>query len=188
MIKMKKSILFALGVIMSMSCFAYDFEIDGYRYTVITSSTAEFAGVNPDYEGEVVIPEHVLYSGKQLSVDAIGEYAFQSYKSSFLRIPQHITLIKNSAFYDAQIDSLHFDNSDNPISLQNTINRGPSMSYSQLGSVYIGRQIIRTDYNSNADGPFYCSGVKKVYIGNTCSLVQELFQNCSYLYEEYIKD
>jgi len=160
---------------------AYDFEVDGYRYTVITSSTAEFSGVNPNFEGEVVIPEFVLYSGKQLSVNVIGEGAFESYKSSFLRIPSHIEKIENAAFYKAQIDSLHFEYSEKPIKLANTINRGPSMSYSMLGSVYIGRQINRTDYNSNADGPFYMSNVKKVYIGKTCGLAQELFQNCSQL-------
>ncbi len=185
---MKKAILLFAMLLIMVGANAYDFEIDGYRYTVITSSTAEFAGVNPNYEGEVVIPEYVTYSGKQLSVNTIGEGAFQSYKSSFLRIPQHITLIKNSAFYNAQIDSLHFENSDNYISLQNTINRGPSMSYSKLGSVYIGRQINRTDYNSNADGPFYNSYVKNVYIGKTCSFVQELFQNCTYLEKVIVKE
>ena len=160
---------------------AYDFEVDGYRYTVITSSTAEFSGVNPNFEGEVIIPEFVFYSGKQLSVNIIGERAFESYKSSFLRIPSHINRIENTAFYSAQIDSLHFENSENPIYLENTINRTPSMGRSNFGSVYIGRQINRTDYNSNADGPFYMSSVKKVYIGKTCGLGQELFQNCSQL-------
>ncbi len=185
---LQKSFTIAISIFFAAVCYAYDFEIDGYRYTVITSSTAEFAGVNPDYEGEVVIPEYVSYSGKQLSVNTIGERAFENFNSSFLRIPQHISLIKNSAFYNAQIDSLHFDNSDNSISLQNTINRGPSMSYSKLGSVYIGRQINRTDYNSNANGPFYNSSVKKVYIGKTCSFVQELFQNCSSLEKVIMKD
>ena len=168
--------------------YAYDFEIDGYRYTVITSSTAEFAGVSPDYEGEVIIPEYVIYSGRQLSVNTIGEMAFQSYKSSFLRIPKHITLIKNSAFYYAQIDSLHFENCDNYISLQNTINRGPSMYHSQLGAVYIGREINRTDYNSNAKGPFWCSTVKKIYIEKTCGLGPELFLDCNHLEKVIVKN
>ena len=179
--EMKKQLLLFVLMMLPLVASAYDFEVDGYRYTVITSSTAEFSGVNPNFEGEVVIPEFVLYSGKQLSVNVIGERAFESYKSSFLRIPSHIEKIENAAFYKAQIDSLHFEYSEKPINLANTINRGPSMSYSMLGSVYIGRQINRTDYNSNADGPFYMSYVKKVYIGKTCDLVQELFQNCSQL-------
>ena len=181
-------LLFALLCLQAMqNVYAYDFEVDGYRYTVITSSTAEFAGVNPNYEGEVIIPEYVSYSGKQLSVNTIGEYAFQSYKAPFLRIPEHITKIKNSAFYEALIDSLHFENSDNSIDLYNTINRGPAMSYSKIGSVYIGREINRTDYNSNANGPFYCSSVKKVYFGKTCDLASELFQNCGKLEKVIVK-
>ena len=184
----QKLLLLSTALLTSMVLWAYDFEIDGYRYTVITSSTAEFAGVNPNYEGEVIIPESVLYLGKQLSVNTIGEYAFQSYKSSFLRIPKHITIIKNAAFYNAQIDSLHFEDSDNPISLYNTINRTPSLCGSKLGSVYIGRQLNRCDYNSNADGPFVSSYVNKVFIGKTCSLGQELFQNCSNLEKVIVKD
>lgn len=185
---MKRLLLAICCILTSALSYAYDFEVDGYRYTVITSSTAEFSGVAPNYEGEVIIPEFVSYSGKQLSVSTIGEYAFKSYKASFLRIPRHITNIENAAFYDAQIDSLHFEDCENSISLQNTINRGPSMSYSILGSVYIGREINRTDYNSNANGPFYCSSVKKVYIGKTCSLCQELFQSCSSLEQVILKE
>lgn len=187
----QKKILFTLAFLClqtTQSLFAYDLEVDGLRYTIITSSTAEFAGVNPDYEGEVIIPEYVSYSGKQLSVNTIGEYAFQFYNAPFLRIPEHITKIKNAAFYEAQIDSLHFENSDNSIDLSNTINRGPSLSYSNLGSVYIGRKINRTDYNSNAKGPFYCSSVKKVYLGKTCELASKLFQSCGKLEKVIVKE
>ena len=167
---------------------AFDFEVDGMRYTVITSSSAELTGIAPNLEGEVVIPEFVTFNGKQLSVNTIGQRAFFSYKSSFLRIPKHITRIKDYAFSCAKIDSLHFDESEVAIRLENTINRQPSMSGSELGSVYIGRQLNRTDYNSNADGPFYGSSVRKIYIGQTVSLGEELFQNCRKLEEVVVKE
>lgn len=184
-----KKLFFILYCMFSVTLsFAYDFEVDGYRFTVLTSTTAEFAGVSPNHKGEVYIPEFVTFSGKQLTVSTIVEYAFEEYKAAFLRIPQHINYIKNAAFYKAQIDSLHFDNSEKSISLQNTINRSPAMASSQLGSVYIGRQINRTDYNSNADGPFIWSSVKRVYIGQTCSFCQELFSGCNNLEQVVVKE
>lgn len=109
-------------------------------------------------------------------------------KLLFLEFLNTLPTIKRGAFSRAQIDSLHFDNSEKSISLQNTINEGPAMYLSQLGSVYIGRQINRTDYNSNADGPFRNSSVKKVYIGKTCSFCEELFSACTSLEQVIVEE
>lgn len=52
-----------------------------------------------EYQGDVVIPEHVIYEGEKYSVTSIGERAFYDCKVlSSVIIPKSVTFIGNSAF------------------------------------------------------------------------------------------
>ncbi len=69
-----------------LATFAYDFEADGLYYRVISTSDFTCAVVNGEignvftgenlYEGNIVIPSHVEYLNKTLTVTSIDGYAF----------------------------------------------------------------------------------------------------------------
>ena len=58
--------------------YAYDFEVDGMYYHIISSSekTVEVTSGDNKYSGNVVIPEQVTYNNDTYSVTSIGNSAF----------------------------------------------------------------------------------------------------------------
>ncbi len=106
----------------SISASAYDFEVDGIYYNIIslddlTCEVTYNAGNKstnklkfytnyhlnysyPSYTGNVTIPPTVNYKGRVLSVTGIGEYAFLNCTGlSSLSLPSSITQIKEVLFY-----------------------------------------------------------------------------------------
>lgn len=108
----------------STSASAYDFEVDGIGYdiTSFTDLTATASSVSENIAGEIVIPASVEFSGKTLSVTAIGDgfvknnqaitsllisdgvreigsFAFNGCLNlSDVSIPESVVVIKNNAF------------------------------------------------------------------------------------------
>lgn len=97
---MKKLLLIVFGLI-SFASHAYDFEVDGIYYNVLSlsdltcevtynaenkisqslsfdgsSGTSRLSYTYPSYRGEVTIPATVNYKGRILNVTGIGSYAF----------------------------------------------------------------------------------------------------------------
>lgn len=114
---MKRTILFALGIILSISGFAYDFEKDGIYYTItsMNSYEVEVASGENSYSGDVNIPETVSYNGVEFTITGIqsgyreattgghtGERwvkgAFTSSSVTSVTIPKTITSIGNGVF------------------------------------------------------------------------------------------
>lgn len=64
------------------------------------------------YKGDFVIPSHVTYKGRELTVTSIGEYAFYncSYMTSIM-IPNSIEEIKDYAFLGCPVLNYHLPNS-----------------------------------------------------------------------------
>lgn len=56
-----------------LPAFAYDFEVDGIYYDVIsiTDFTCEVVKGDVDYSGDVVIPSEVIYNGRTLKIMAL---------------------------------------------------------------------------------------------------------------------
>ena len=105
-----------------LATFAYDFEADGLYYRVISTSDFTCAVVDGEignvfsgenlYEGNIVIPSHVEYLNKTLTVTAIDGYAF--YKCINLQsviLPETLKSIKTSAFEGCGISTIHIPNS-----------------------------------------------------------------------------
>ena len=97
---------FFLALIMALSAIsatAYDFEVDGIYYNRTSSYTAEvtynsigeYLGT---YNGRVVIPNNVIYNGRNYVVTAIGDSAFCQSNVRKVSIPETINSIGYAAF------------------------------------------------------------------------------------------
>ena len=111
-----KQLLLTIAVLLcSATVNAYDFEVDGIYYNIvsITDLTVEVTDGDNDYYGKIVIPEDVTYKSKTLSVTRIGGGAFGSCSSlTSLTIPNSVTSIGVSAFrYCSSLTSLTIPNS-----------------------------------------------------------------------------
>ena len=105
---MKKYIIemiMILGYFNSIPCLAYDFEVDGLCYNIISSNQVEvtYKGYydQGDYSGKLVIPEKVKYGGKEYIVSVIGDNAFSWCRglTGSLVIPNSVTHIGYCAFF-----------------------------------------------------------------------------------------
>lgn len=90
----------------SISVHAYDFQVDGIYYNII-SSTNLTVGVTYHsstyhaYRGTVTIPSTVTFKGETYNVTSIGEAAFAYCKDlTEIIIPEGVTRIGHNAFYD----------------------------------------------------------------------------------------
>lgn len=95
--------------IISLSSYAYDFEVDGIYYNITSMSNLE-VGVtyynntdhNTTYSGDFVIPQNVNYNNKTFTVTSIERYAFGGLstgcKITSIEIPVTVTKIRDGAF------------------------------------------------------------------------------------------
>ena len=62
----------------SVSASAYDFEVDGIYYNIISATdlTVEVTEGENKYTGKVIIPSNVVYKSKVLTITSIGDGAF----------------------------------------------------------------------------------------------------------------
>ena len=102
---MKRNILVCLlALLLPCLAVAHDFEVDGIYYNITSEedNTVEvtFPADKKDFYKDVVfIPEEVNYDGKEYTVTAIGESAFQyNYELLSIVMPNTIRSIKEFAF------------------------------------------------------------------------------------------
>lgn len=88
---------------MSMSShksFAYDIEVNGFYYNVLSATTLEVTYGDKKYSGDVSIPSTVTYSGKTYNVVSVGVKAFESCdKLTSIIMDENIKKIGDRAFY-----------------------------------------------------------------------------------------
>lgn len=104
---MKKIILLTTALVLGLSSFAYDFNVNGIYYNITSASqrTVEVTSSKTYgwyYKGDIVIPETVTYDGKEYAVTAIGSGAFTytSYNDELtsVTLPKSIVSIGSSSF------------------------------------------------------------------------------------------
>ncbi|MBQ9665835.1 MAG: leucine-rich repeat domain-containing protein [Bacteroidaceae bacterium] len=112
--KKLKSVMVALGVLLSVNANAYDVEVDGIYYNLVKKAKqAEVTSGDSKYKGDVVIPESFSYDGVTYAVTSIGEKAFE-YCSDLtsMSIPESVTSIGKEAFRgSSSLTSVNIPNS-----------------------------------------------------------------------------
>ena len=103
--KIKQMLMTIAVLLCSATVHAYDFEVDGIYYNILSMSDLTVEVTNGDYEyiGEVIIPETVVYKSKVLKVTSISSYAF--YGCEYLTnvvIGNNVTSIPPYAFYGCE--------------------------------------------------------------------------------------
>ena len=91
-----------LCIFFSANALAYDFEVDGMYYNILSNNSVEITRNNSEpYSGELIIPNSVEYNGKVYDVVSIGNRAFSgcSGLTGSLIIPSSIISIGDDAFY-----------------------------------------------------------------------------------------
>lgn len=99
---MKNLFLTLLGLIISINSIAYDFQLDGIYYTIISESdcTVEVSRNNDEYySGNLTIPSQVTKYGQTYTVKRIGQNAFMDCKNLYsVTIPETVDSINSGAF------------------------------------------------------------------------------------------
>ena len=170
----KQILLTIVMLFFSLTANAYDFEVDGIYYNIISMEdlTVEVTCGNDDYSGEVVIPETVVYGSKVLNVTSIREEAF-SYCNSLASvvIGDNVTSIGEEAFSNCgSLTSVIIGNSVTSI--------GEDAFYrcSSLASVVIGDNV--TSIGEYAFS--YCSSLDSIVISNSVTSIGKGAFSCCF--------
>lgn len=99
-----------------MPAMAYDFEVDGIYYTILSQDecTVEISqSPNGSYLAIEKIQSSVNYEGTNYIVTSIGDYAFQcsEFLTGEIEIPETITIIGKYSFENCQLGSVTIPNS-----------------------------------------------------------------------------
>ncbi len=167
---MKKVLVLLVMVLGTTNMFA--FEVDGLLFN-ITSETNQTVEVtnkdfNGNYQGEIVIPESIVYNGKTYKVTAISDNAFYNciYLTS-ITIPKTIVSVGKNAFYDCiRIASVTVN--------CKTVGRWFS-EISSIKNVVLGNGVETIEENA-----FLRCGITSLSIANTVnSIGKYAFSQCS---------
>lgn len=102
--KYRKLLMFVMVILTSLHLNAYDFEVDGIYYNVVSleSLTCEVSSPNEDesqYSGIIRVPSEVTYKGRKFDVIGIGNSAFYDCENlKEVLLPESITSIGSHAF------------------------------------------------------------------------------------------
>lgn len=99
----KKLFVTVMVLLCCVSANAYDFEVDGIYYNIISAAdlTVIVTEGENEYTGKVIIPSNVVYKSKVLTVTSIGTSAFSDCSGlTSIEIPNSVKIIGGSAFSD----------------------------------------------------------------------------------------
>ncbi|MCM1317296.1 MAG: leucine-rich repeat domain-containing protein [Bacteroides sp.] len=170
---MKKTI-FILMALMGLAAHAYDFEVDGIYYNVVSSVdlTCSVTSGNNRYSGNIVIPSEVTFKSRNLSVTSIGYSAFEYCRGlTSVVIPNSVTSIGSSAFSECSgLTSVVIPNS------VTSIGQSAFSGCSGLTSVEIPNSVTSIGGHAFSE----CSGLTSVVIPNSVtSIGSSAFSECS---------
>ncbi|MBQ0049627.1 MAG: leucine-rich repeat domain-containing protein, partial [Bacteroidales bacterium] len=196
---MKRTLLSLMLLVASLASFAYDFEVDGIYYNVLSKDdlTCEVTSRDNNYKsysGKVTIPSQVSYAGKVINVTSIGKAAFFNCSGlTSVTIPNSVTSIGESAFVGCRgLTSVTIPNSVTSIgeyafsscsNVKELIYAEGCETALQTYLTSITSVTIPNSVTSIGPDAFYgCSGLTSVTIPNSVTSIGErAFFNCSSL-------
>ena len=168
-----------LSVIFSISASAYDVEVDGIYYNLISKgNVAEVTTGDKNYSGDITIPSSIKVNDVDYAVTSIGISAFRTCSGlTSVTIPNSVTSIGSEAFDGCRgLTSVTIPNSVTSIA------RWTFGLCRSLTSVTIPNSV--TSIGNKAF--YYCSGLTSVSIPNSVtSIGEKAFAECSKLENVY---
>ena len=162
-----------LSVIFSISASAYDVEVDGIYYNLVSKAkTAEVTAGDKKYSGSINIPSSIKVNDVDYAVTSIVDRTFQGCSDlTSITIPNSVTSIEAYAFEACKgLTSVTIPNSVTSIGAVAFYN------CSSLTSVTIPNSVTSIGGSAFA----YCSGLTSVTIPNSVtSIGSEAFHNCT---------
>lgn len=172
-------LMMAAVLSVSVSVYAYDFEVDGIYYNIIDMENLTCGVVYGDveYTGEIEIPTTVTYEDNLFDVVEIQQSAFKSDRLISIMIPNSIISIGDFAFEDClELKSVTIADGVRVIGEEAFDNCG------------ITTMVIPNSVETIGDAAFrYCRDMKSVTISNNVkTLGNSVFYECSGLTEVII--
>ena len=162
---------------------AYDLEVDGFYYNIISSVnlTVEVTSGDKEYTGEVIMPETIIYKSKVLKVTSIGNYAFDGCTGlTSVTIGNSVTSIGKYAFNGCSgLTNIVIPNSVRSIE-----------NYAFYGCSGLTNIVIPNSVTYIENYAFWgCSGLTSVTIGNSVTSIGDCaFNGCTSLKDLRIED
>ena len=161
-----------LSVIFSISASAYDVEVDGIYYNLISKgNVAEVTKGDNLYTGDITIPSSINVNEVEYSVTSIGDEAFSGCSGlTSVTIPNSVTTIESNAFNSCSgLTSVTIPNS------VTTIESSAFYGCSGLTSITIPNSVT-----SIGGGAFsFCSGLTSITIPSSVTSIGEYaFNGC----------
>ncbi len=176
-----KNTITKIGVLLAMlltvlSASAYDFKVDDLYYNVISleNMTCELASGDEKYSGDLIIPETVVYNGRQFSVIGIEYGVFISCRSlKSIVLPNSVTALRMRMFVGcSSLRSVTIPNS------VTTIEYEVFSGCSSLETITIPNSVTAIGVRA-FEG---CSSLRSVTISNSVTTIEnEVFSGCSSL-------
>ncbi len=180
-----KQLLITVAMLLcSVVANAYDFEVNGIYYNIISTSdlTVEVTNGDNKYSGEVIIPETIAYKSKVLKVTSIGDEAFSNCTGlTSIEIPNSVTSIGDWAFTACRsLKDLRIEDGEKTLSLGENFYKGGLFYDCPLESLYLGRNL---DYNTSSNSGYspFCgiTTLTSVTIGNNVTNIGDYaFSDC----------
>ena len=158
----------------SITANAYDFEVDGIYYNIISATdlTVEVTRGENKYTGKVIIPSNVVYKSKVLTVTSIEYEAFYACSDlTSVVIGNSVTTIRNYAFNNcSSLESVTIGNSVTSIG-NREFNLCTSLKDLRIED---GKGTLSLGYNYQNDngvgeGLFYDCPLETLYLGRNLS-------------------
>lgn len=200
--KIFKSLLAIICLLCSTNASAYDFEVDGIYYNVVSLSELTCQVTNGisgsiflKYKGDIVIPATVKYANRTLTVIGIENDIFKNGYGSDLTgitIPNTISSIKGIFSSCPKLERVTIEDGETTLEVNGNWKSFPIIT------LYIGRNLSNSPFYNNetikelsignsvteiGERAFrYCRGLTSVTIGNSVTKIGEsAFEGCSRL-------